>query len=135
MKLKGLTAGCVLATAGMAASAADMIDGAKPFICAATTATLCEPHADCTQGPAESVNIPLFLRVDLKAQAVESIREDGARRVSKVTSTEESDGHMILHGSEQGLAWSASISKKTGKMIVTGGRDNGFIVFGACTVL
>ena len=80
----------VIATA-LAASAATGIAAAEG---AATTKTLCAitstltcDVAGCVRGPANAVNLPVFVSIDTENNVVETAREGGDRRTSKISST------------------------------------------------
>jgi len=46
------------------------------------------------------------------------------------------EGKLILQGVQEGKAWSMVITDDTDKMTLTAADDQeGFVVFGACTVL
>jgi hypothetical protein len=120
---------------GSVAVAAEDLDGSAPLLCAATSTAVCEQHNDCVQGPPEAVNLPVFWRVDPVNKTVQSKRQDGEQRSSSVVTVAADESTLVLQGFEKGLGWSVSINRASGKMILTGGRDAGYVVFGNCTTL
>ncbi len=75
----------VLAAAAMClaphgADAAGKFDGSVPMLCVPTVVTECGAEGDCRRGTAASVNLPEFLKVDLKAMKVYAEGRDGNRR-------------------------------------------------------
>jgi hypothetical protein len=81
---------------------------------------------------AEDVNIPQFIKVDVKTKMLSAAEEGGTKAAIK--HLEHTNGRMILHGDQEGRGWTMVISEETGKMSATISEDQvGFIVFGACT--
>jgi len=125
----------VLCTAATAAAAADL-NATQPLLCAARSAAVCEEHGACATTLPEAVNLPAFWKIDPAAKTVESRRADSdTPRTSQISKVALSGGWLILQGDEDGLGWTVTIAADTGKMILSGGRDIGFVVFGACTAL
>lgn len=112
---------------------AEGLSGARPMVCAATTVFVCAPGAGCLTGPPDAVNLPTFWHVDPAAKRVRSRRGGGQERISAIDSVIERAGHIVLHGTDEGFAWSVSIDVDSGKMLFTGGKDAGYVVFGECT--
>jgi hypothetical protein len=134
MKIALASLSLLLLVAGMAlsATAAGKYDGSAPLLCAPVVVMECGPDGDCQRRSAESVNLPQFFKVDLKARTV---RSEETGRDSPIRNLEHLNGQMILQGGQNGRGWSMTISEETGKMsgaISTEGE--GFIVFGACTL-
>lgn len=134
MNFRIVIAACAVLLCANASRAAGF-DGAAAMLCAATSAVTCESQGDCVRGPVDTVNLPLFWRFDPAAKTIASARPGGEPRVSSISIVGGNDTHLVLQGSDAGLGWSASINKQTGKMIVGGGRDEGYLVFGACIAL
>ncbi len=128
-------AALLLVSSASTAVAAGNLDGSGPLLCAATSTAVCEQHKDCVQGPPEAVNLPVFWRVDPANKTVQSKRQDGEQRSSSVATMATDESTLVLQGFEKGLGWSVSINRASGKMILTGGRDAGYVVFGNCTTL
>ena len=81
---------------------------------------------------AASVNLPQFLKVDVKAMKVQS-EETG--RDSPIRNVEHQDGNLIIQGGQNGRGWTMTISEDRGLMsgVVTAAGE-GFVLFGACAV-
>jgi hypothetical protein len=123
---------------GLVASPASAagIDGTTPLICASIEAFDCAAGGDCLKGTAESVDVPQFIRLDFQEKVARATRPDGEERTSKIESTTEDEGALILQGVQGGLGWSMAIAKEGGKMALTAaGEQVGFVIFGACTPL
>jgi hypothetical protein len=111
-------------------AAAAKYDGSVPLLCAPAVVTECGPEGDCQRRSAQSVNLPEFFKVDLKALKV---RSEETGRDSPIKNVERLSGQIIIQGGQNGRGWSMTISEDTGKMsaaISTEGE--GFVVFGAC---
>lgn len=126
----------VIATA-LAASAATGIAAAEG---AATTKTLCAitstltcDVAGCVRGPANAVNLPVFVSIDTQNNVVETAREGGDRRTSKISSTRTQGDTLVLLGGELERGWSATVDQVSGNFTGTV-ADNGvgYIIFGSC---
>ena len=108
-----------------------------PMICAVTQAISCAKENDCISGSANSINMPLFLRINPEKNEIVSMKESRERRISviKQASTDVENRFLIYQGVEQGGAWSVVVDKTTGSMTATiaAGEQDAFIVYGACS--
>jgi hypothetical protein len=115
------------------AEAAGKYDGSAPFVCVPTAVAECSANGDCRPDTAESVNLPDFFKVDLKAK---SIRAEDQGRQSPIKLIQRIDGELSLYGSEAERSWILIIREKTGKMSASmTGDGESFVVFGVCPVL
>jgi hypothetical protein len=137
MKILGPVA-MVLAAAGLClapipAGAAGKYDGSAPLLCVPTGVTECGAEGECKRGTAESVNLPQFMRVDVKAM---TIRSEEQKRESPIRTVDHMDGKLILQGTQGQRGWTLLIAEDTGQLSATVAADGeGFVVFGACAVL
>lgn len=120
---------------GVAASAvtAEELNGSGSFICAATTAFVCSRQGTCVTGTPEAVNLPTFWHVDPVAKQAKSRLPGGVERVSAITTVTLDSGTLVVQGSDDGFGWSVSIDTQSGRMVLAGGNDTGYLVFGECT--
>jgi hypothetical protein len=103
------------------------------FICAAAEAVACAQDEPCVRGSANSVNLPLLWKVNLKDKHIKSLRESGEQRTSEIINLIEGESTITLFGIDPGSAWSVIIDKNDGKMTMTSSTyDAGYIVHGAC---
>ena len=129
--------GLVFAAAGIGlaphgAAAVGKFDGSAPMLCAPTVVTECGADGDCRRGTPASVNLPEFLKVDLKAMKVYA---EGTGRESPIRNIEHLNGVLVVQGGQNGRAWSMTVTEETGKMSATISTEGeGFIIFGACAV-
>ncbi len=126
-------AAAVMALAPHGVEAAGKFDGSVPMLCVATVVTECGADGECRRGTAASVNLPEFLRVDLKAMKVYA---EGTGRESPIRNLEHLNGTLIIQGGQNGRGWTMTIAEETGRMSSTiSTHEEGFIIFGACSVL
>ncbi len=126
----------------MATLAGDF-DGSKPVICATIRVLECTLEGGCQEVTAESVAVPQFMTVDLGQKIITAVGQRDGDRKSVIQRIENMDGRLILQGSDEGIrdlrdsvAWSAMLSKETGRFVVTASGDEvAFIVYGACTAM
>jgi hypothetical protein len=103
-----------------------------PMRCVPTVVTECGAEGECRRGTAASVNLPEFLKVDLKAMKVYA---EGTGRDSPIRNLEHLNGILIIQGGQNGRGWTMTIGEETGRMSSTiSTSDEGFVIFGACTL-
>lgn len=136
MKILGRV-GMVLAATGIGVApysvgAAGKFDGSVVMLCVPTVVTECGADGECRRGTPGSVNLPEFLKVDLKAMKVHA---EGTGRESPIRNVEHLNGTLVIQGGQNGRAWSMTIAEETGRMSSTISTEGeGFIIFGACAV-
>jgi hypothetical protein len=114
------------------AGAAGKYDGSTPLLCVPVTVNECGPEGACRRVTADAVNLPQFVKVDVKSLKIHAVETGLA---SSVGSVEHVNGDMILHGGQDGRGWTMTISEETGRMLTAITADGaGFVVFGACTL-
>ena len=129
----------LIASLGAVASPADAagakFDGSVPLLCVPIEITQCDGGGKCYQGTAEDVNLPQFIRVNLKEKMLSGVGET-AGRTTPIDFMERENGRIVLHGGQKGRGWTAVISEETGKLSATISEEGtAFIIFGACTAL
>ena len=70
-------------------------------------------------------------------------KDSSVRKISKIKRVEHVENKLILQGVEGGvenvddeMAWSMTISKKTGKVVLAASGDGvAYVVFGTCTAV
>lgn len=132
-KLKALSVAICICVVPYQVTAAKF-DGSVPLLCAPIEVTECGVEGECYHGTPESVNIPQFLKIDVKKKMISATDESG--RKTPIKNLEHNNGRMIMHGGQDGRGWTMVISEETGKMSASVAGDQfGFVVFGACTPL
>ena len=113
----------------MPALAQETFDGIRPLICATIQAISCSPGEECERGLPESVGAPQFLRIDFEKKEIV-----GPKRTTQIRSIEKSNEQITLQGFELGMGWALALDRVTGRATITfAGKDEGFIIFAACT--
>ena len=109
--------------------AEEAIDGTKPLICASMQAVSCAPGEECERGLPESIGAPQFLRIDFVKKEI-----IGPKRTAQILFMEKSDEQITMQGFELGMGWTIAIDRATGKAVITfANREQGIVIFGACT--
>jgi len=120
----------VAGLAGSAAHAADF-DGSRTLLCANMEAMDCVAGEACLKGLPDDIGAPQFMRIDFARKAIV-----GPKRESPIRTMEQSEGQLLLQGTEQSYGWTIALDQQSGKTVVTIlNRDGAFVVFGACTPL
>ncbi len=114
-------------------AAAGDFDGSKKLICAPSDVFECGPTIDCQRGTPETVNIPRFIRVDVKKKQLSGSVAGGEEITTSIQNVTTKDGKLTLQGAENARAWSLVIDQETGHMSASV-SDNveGFLLFGGC---
>ena len=124
-----------LLTLSMAATGAyaDTFDGSSPLLCAATQTVSCDSVVDCIKGPADAVNLPVFMKFDAEKKEVITAKESEDPRTSKILQVDNQESALVFVGIDPAGAWGASIDKTTGDLTLSIAVDGtGYLVFGSC---
>ena len=124
-----------LALALSQAAVADNFDGSKELLCAINHAQACTPDGICEFATADEVGFPPFIEIEFDEKQISNRVDGDGERTTPIERQKLTDNELVLQG-EQRLAWSIVISRETGKMTVAASGDGeGFVLFGACTVI
>ena len=113
----------------------DAIDGKSSLLCAPEEAYDCDEAENCMGVEEESIGMADFLEIDIKNKVIraEGVDENDYSE-SAISTIEMVESGLLLHGSENELGWTLSISTETGRMVLAvAGLDHGFVVFGICS--
>lgn len=127
--------------AGLTVAPAASSQELPSLLCASNAVMECTRMAGCIEVPAEMVDVPPFLRVDLAEETVTDPRQPDRSR-SVIDAIQAVDGKIILHGTDpgepdvrDGIGWTATISEQTGAMVTSAaGEDVAYLIFGSCMV-
>ena len=112
---------------------AAVFDGSVPLLCAVTGTVSCDAQGECVEGPAEAVNLPVFLELDVQNKVAKSVRAGGEQRTSEILSTHQADGSLVLLGVDLGAGWSTTIGESDGRLTLSvSGGGVGYLAFGSC---
>lgn len=113
---------------------AEKFDGSKDITCAVVKVIGCIDDGTCIQGDARQFELPGFMIVDAKKNALRADYESGHNAVSPIKSSERSGNHLVMQGVENRRGWDLAINTDTGRMSGAGVGDGvSFLVFGPCT--
>ncbi len=115
---------------------------ANRLVCSVTKAFECEPDSGCEETSAKEINLPQFIKVDIKKKHITGIRPGGRTSETRIQSVQHMDEKLILQGAEDGrkgvrdgVGWTVAVMEDTGEMVLTASGDMvGFVAFGACMV-
>ena len=131
-KMMKLLSGAALLGASTLTMAA-AFNGSVPLLCAVTGTVSCDAQGDCIEGPADAVNLPVFLKIDVQNKVAQSVRVGGEQRTSEILSIHEEEGALVLLGVDQGAGWSTTIGEDDGRLTLSvSGVGIGYMAFGAC---
>ena len=88
----------------------------------------------------DTVGLPRNFVIDFKAKKLRPSKDSVVRKTSNIYRVEHIENKLILQGIDKGmenvddgLAWSITISKKTGKVVLSASGDGlAYVVFGKC---
>lgn len=107
--------------------------GGTSMLCAVTNTVSCDTMGDCRKGPANAVNLPVFMRFHPEDKIVESAKGGGERRTSKISSVSSKDDLMVFLGEDGASGWSVAINRSSGSLSGTISADGmGYLIFGSC---
>ena len=133
MKACFRTVGLLTLLVGTTGVFADKFDGSSPLLCAATQTVSCDSVVDCVKGPADAVNLPVFMKFDAEKKEVITAKESDEPRTSRVLEVDNQENALVFVGIDPAGAWGASIDKATGDMTLSIAVDGtGYLVFGSC---
>ena len=80
--------------------------------------------------------MPSFIQIDLKKMTMSTPAASAEQRSSPIAKLERNEGQLLLQGTENGRAFSMSITERTGLTSMALALDGMTIsVYGACTPL
>jgi len=108
-------------------------DESKPISCDIIRTIECGQGGECQVGTAESIGMPQTLKINFKDEIISGMGKDQKVRTTKIQNLERVEDKLILHGIQNGKAWSMVITEATGKMTLSVSDNQvGYIVFGLC---
>jgi hypothetical protein len=122
---------------------AENFDGSKPLIGSVIKILEIFSNYNVNDVDPETVGVPRSFIIDFKAKILRPTKDSRVNRKSKIKRIEHIENMLVLQGIEEGvdgvddgLGWSMTISKETGKIVLAASGDKkAFVVFGECTSL
>jgi hypothetical protein len=117
------------------AATADDITGSSSLLCYALSAARCEVDGTCELKEPFQLNLPDFLKLDLKAKQAVTTAASGAVRETQIRTVERGNtGIILLQGIQSDRAFSWLITEATGEGTLTvSSAAAGLTVFTVCT--
>ena len=113
-------------------------DNDGTLICATVHTIECDGHErTCEHGPAESINVPRFFRLDLEQRKIRLMDQGRTEEFTDIEIFDRTDpaGVIILGGVEDGRGWTMQLMEASGKFSLLITEDYAsFTAFGECTV-
>jgi hypothetical protein len=116
------------------AVAADNVTGSDALLCYALSAARCEVDGSCSQRQPWELNLPDFLKLDLKAKHATTTEASGFLRETTIRTVERGNGNIVLQGVQGERAFSWLIAESSGEGTLTVSSPvAGLTVFTVCT--
>ena len=117
------------------AALADNVTGSNELLCYAHTAARCEVEdGTCAIKTPWQLNLPDFLKLDLRAKRAETTEASGEVRQTPIRTVERGSGTILLQGIQGERAFSWLIVEATGEGTLTVSTPAaGLTVFTICT--
>jgi hypothetical protein len=113
---------------------ADEVTGSDALLCYALSAARCELDGQCEQRQPWELNLPDFLKLDLKAKRAVTTEASGFLRETAIRTVERGNGTILLQGVQGERAFSWLIAEATGEGTLTvSSPAAGLTVFTVCT--
>jgi hypothetical protein len=113
---------------------ADDVTGSDSLLCYALSAARCELDGPCELKEPWDLNLPDFVKLDLKAKRAATTEASGSLRETPLRTVERSDGTILLQGVQGERAFSWLITEASGEGTLTVSSPvAGLTVFTVCT--
>jgi hypothetical protein len=129
--------GALAATLGMlccGAVFADDVSGSDSLLCYGLSAARCETGAACESVEPWKLNIPDFVKLDLRGKLLQTTAASNDKRETPLQSVQRTDGTILIQGSQGERAFSWLISETSGEgTLSVAAQGQGVTVFTVCT--
>jgi hypothetical protein len=114
---------------------ADDVRGSNSLLCYALSASRCDIDGTCVAKEPWELNLPDFLKLDLKAKQAVTTEASGVLRETPIRTVERgANGAILLQGMQGGRAFTWLITEETGEGTLTvSSAAAGLTVFTVCT--
>lgn len=101
------------------------------YTCSLASAYECLPGEGCMELSIDDMDLPRFVRFDLKAKTITSL-DKAVQRNSKIASIERMNRMIVMHGTEL-RGYSITLGEDSGNLTLSAsGEGEGFVAFGFC---
>ena len=103
-------------------------------VCAVQQAVVCSPYEPCERTLPGALNLPALMMVNHAKGVIETKRESGEIRESKIASSSTHPNAVVLQGNDKGAPWGLRIDTEQGRFVFSGIKeDQTFAGFGVCS--
>ncbi len=115
---------------------ADDISGSDSLLCYGLSAARCELGEACEAVTPWALNLPDFVKLDLRAKRIETTAGSSDQRETPLQTVQRDNGTILIHGSqgERGFTWLIDEISGDGTLSVAG-HGQGVTVFTVCTAV
>jgi hypothetical protein len=118
------------------ALAADDLTGSQSFICSAWHAAVCNTDGACDNTEAWRLNMPDFLKVDLRGKELVTPESSDEPRASPIETIARESGQIFLSGRQAERAWTWIVNETSGEGVLALVSENSSVtVFTVCTTV
>ena len=115
---------------------ADDVSGSDSLLCYGLSAARCETGVACESVEPWKLNIPDFVRLDLRGKLLQTTATSSEKRETPLQSVQRSNGTILIQGSQGERAFSWLITETSGEgTLSVAGHGQGVTVFTVCTAV
>jgi hypothetical protein len=115
---------------------ADDISGSDSLLCYGLSATRCELGKACEALAPWQLNLPDFVKLDLRGKRIQTTAASAEERETPLQSVQRANGTILIHGAQGERAFSWLIDEMSGDgTLSVAGHGQGVTVFTVCTAV
>jgi len=115
---------------------ADDVTGSDSLLCYGLSAARCETGETCEAVAPWKLNIPDFVKLDLKAKRLQTTATSNEKRETPLQTVQRANGMISIQGSQGERLFSWLISEATGEgTLSVAGHGQGVTIFTVCTAV
>jgi hypothetical protein len=113
---------------------ADDVTGSDSLLCYGLSAARCETGEACESVAPWKLNIPDFVKLDLKGKRLQTTATSNEKRETPLQTVQRSNGTILIQGSQGERAFSWLISEASGEgTLSVAAQGQGVTIFTVCT--
>lgn len=114
----------------------DDVTGSDSLLCYGLSAALCEAGGACEVVEPWQLDLPDFVKLDLRGKRVQTTATSSENRETPLASVQRNNGTILIHGAQGERAFSWLISELTGEgTLSVAAHGQGVTVFTVCTAI
>jgi hypothetical protein len=115
---------------------ADDVSGSDSLLCYGLSAARCETGEPCQSVEPWKLNIPDFVKLDLRAKRLQTTASSSEQRETPLQTVQRNDGTILIQGQQGERAFSWLISETSGEgTLSVAAAGQGVTVFTVCTAV